>query len=298
MKILTNQNIPRWYNLTINKETGFPCIEIHNRVIENLETLHPRIVDTKRESFGLDPDEFPFHETAGEFFGFGDSLQRISVGSDFTTFRINLPRICQMTDETCTECRGVKKDGNSPRCSYCSGTGKERIISQKEAFSVCASFSLLQRLVDNWQYNNQDHENDLFQILTVSTAIRPGQNSAPITGKFSPHCVDFLRLFSERSSFPEISSLMLTVYRHMWNRGDEGLHSSDMYDTRAEIGCYPANLILDVPGDACGIHPSPYVHEISNGQGDNFTCHNVDTPLQQLTLLTGLAGICDLVNER
>ena len=50
-------------------------------------------------------------------------------------------------------------------------------------------------------------------------------------------------------------------------------------------------LIMNCPGDACGIHPENWYEE--NDKGYEFNCHNVDSPMQQITLLAGLAALHD-----
>ncbi len=53
-------------------------------------------------------------------------------------------------------------------------------------------------------------------------------------------------------------------------------------------------IIIDCPGDACGIHP-----EISHGIGGyRFRCHNVDNMTQQLVLLYALAQLQTMARAR
>lgn len=53
--------------------------------------------------------------------------------------------------------------------------------------------------------------------------------------------------------------------------------------------------MLNCPGNACGIHPVIHWEEGENGY--KFSCHNVDTPMQQLTLLAGLATLHDKARQ-
>ena len=48
-------------------------------------------------------------------------------------------------------------------------------------------------------------------------------------------------------------------------------------------------LTLECPGDACGIYLTHHVRYV--GQGCEFSCHNVDSPAQSLTLLAGIASL-------
>lgn len=55
-------------------------------------------------------------------------------------------------------------------------------------------------------------------------------------------------------------------------------------------------FILVCPGDACdlAIYPDQVWEGMSVAESVRFSCHNLDTSQQQLTLLAGLAKICEL----
>ena len=55
-----------------------------------------------------------------------------------------------------------------------------------------------------------------------------------------------------------------------------------------------ARLIIDCPGDACGIHPDIYFEGVGGG---SFGCHNVDQMFQQLSLLAGLSKVHSMARE-
>ena len=55
-------------------------------------------------------------------------------------------------------------------------------------------------------------------------------------------------------------------------------------------------LSIGCSGDRTGLHPSSF-GSIGIGRGYQFSCHNVDTSMQQLTLLVGLATLCDKVRK-
>jgi len=113
-------------------------------------------------------------------------------------------------------------------------------------------------------------------------------------GAFAPCFVDVLKTYEEKTVFTKQTNIMFAAHRAMWQKSieedacDYDKHTTTIYQS------LPGNLIMNVPGDACGIHPNE-VRTISEGMGYNFACHNVDNMLQQLTLVTGLAAMCDLV---
>jgi len=51
-------------------------------------------------------------------------------------------------------------------------------------------------------------------------------------------------------------------------------------------------LGIGCSGDRTGLHPSS-ISSMGAGEGYRFSCHNVDTPMQQIALLAGLAALCD-----
>lgn len=52
------------------------------------------------------------------------------------------------------------------------------------------------------------------------------------------------------------------------------------------LGCFGNACDIDIyPDHTCGEMDEPYVR---------FSCHNLDTAAQQMTLLAGLAKLCEL----
>ncbi len=71
-----------------------------------------------------------------------------------------------------------------------------------------------------------------------------------------------------------------------------GLKDYDKWSFRVSVG--DGFITIDCPGNACGIHPDHNAGlRIEKDEGYEFTCHNVDSPAQQLTLLAGLAALHD-----
>lgn len=92
---------------------------------------------------------------------------------------------------------------------------------------------------------------------------------------------------SEGQHIPEVISAMKGASEYMW----EG---SSKYGRFGALCRKPKWLNLDVPGDACGLDPSDYYDE-SLEKGYTLQPHNVNSPLQQLTFLVGLARLHDLI---
>ena len=54
--------------------------------------------------------------------------------------------------------------------------------------------------------------------------------------------------------------------------------------------------MFDCPGNACGIHPTEVDLRYDLG-GYEFSCHNVDSPAQQMALIVGLAALHDMARK-
>jgi hypothetical protein len=293
MMMLNRENMPRWYTLTVEAESGFPCVRIYDDILKGLPTFRPEIIAHVRQEIHLDEKTFPYQDRPAETFGFGNSLQQIGSANGQTTYRLNLPIIRRNTDETCEECNGTK-ERHGCDCHYCSATGRKSVIDWKEALALSASMVVFMELLESAHETLRDHTPNEQQILTLNLMVRLGQHGGSLYGRYSPHFIKFLKSYGEDVDFELAKKAMKRVNRYMWqSRKPEDDHY-DMFRMRAWQNL-PGNLILDVPGDACGIHPSPFVHDIPDGEGDEFTCHNVDSSLQQLTLVTGLAAMCDMI---
>ena len=80
---------------------------------------------------------------------------------------------------------------------------------------------------------------------------------------------------------------MRTAHSFIW----DGASRSERYGAR--IG-HPKWIYLDVPGDACDLSPDNNSHNDMD-QGYTLVPHNVDSGLQQLTFIVGLAKMHDLI---
>lgn len=72
----------------------------------------------------------------------------------------------------------------------------------------------------------------------------------------------------------------------------------DDYDIHG-FRCYTraGQFILSCPGNACEIHTENNQRRAGEG-GDGITCHNLDSGVQQLTLLSGMGALSTLYDNR
>ena len=106
-----------------------------------------------------------------------------------------------------------------------------------------------------------------------------------LSGQYSVFLGRYLNDLPVGTSIEEMVLAMKRAYKIM----DQGLGPLPRFS--ASIDGDNGWLNVDCPGDACGLHPSH--GSVEESQGYEFSCHNVDTPQQQLTLLAGLAALHD-----
>lgn len=105
-------------------------------------------------------------------------------------------------------------------------------------------------------------------------------------GDFSFLLVNWLKTIKETDSvLPLVRNAAMDAYSKMDGRKPDVFNE---YHFRTIL--QKGRLIMDCPGDACGVYPNEWVEE---DNGYKFACHNVDSPMQQLTLLAGLAALHD-----
>ena len=198
-------------------------------------------------------------------------------------FFIKIPKVKKTTNEKCSHCNGSgKNDDLDEDCFFCDGTGKDYIMDWRLAETISASFTVLTKLLWNCKTDTSAASP---QLLTVDTTTREGMHGGSLDGKISIPLRIWLSSFNSRTEIPEVVQAMITAYDQML-----GLRDFHIFNFRFYVRDN-GKFIADCPGDACGIHPSNWYAE--KGKGYEFSCHNVDTPMQQITLLSGLATLHD-----
>lgn len=218
--------------------------------------------------------EFGFENFFGDLnnFGFDNALQ-YSKGRLIA----QLPEIRQWLDEDCPYCKGtgdVWPELEERKCFVCRGTGKKLVMDWKSAYAVSASLNIFFRLFFDLAEN---------QLLTVKLITQKNANNCAIGGEFSPALCGWLDRFTGSRNLLPVTHAIKLAYRHMLG----SLSDFEKYKLVARIE--NRWLTIECPGDACGIY--------TEQRRKKFSSHNVDTPAQQLTLLSGLVALCDLVQK-
>jgi hypothetical protein len=223
-----------------------------------------------------------FNGTFGDDLGFERILKYLGTTPDgFQEYLVPMPLCRKITDKICDWCEGTGEDpGIERRCAFCEG-GKDIAYDYKEAYAVSASLSLFLFLM---QFPECETHASVQQLFTVKTITRVGPHGASLGGSYSRDLVQYLRSRLEGPVLQMVSAMKIA-----WGRLDGKIF--DFYEHSFEASTQGTSGWLNVscPGDATGLHPSD--HMLDGDYGYDFSCHNVDSPMQQLTLLAALGAL-------
>ncbi len=220
-------------------------------------------------------------------FGFKGALKRSpeAVGG-FVDFCFEIPQIFLKTDRVCKDCGGRKKRDKGD-CLYCSGTGTEMDDNSKVAYAKASSLSIFLAVAEFPP--DVETSSPYAQLFTTKTLAIPEAHGAGVYGTLAPVLVKRLYASLPQTQFRDVELAMREAYLHcVCDDPDSTLYNSD-FRMRVDEG----RLYLHCPGSAAGIHPTDFrdSERAKNGEGYEFTCHNVDSLPQQFALLAGLGRI-------
>jgi len=289
---IIREDIPCWYELAWDEKKPAIILRAHRDFIETAPIIAPEAHLIKWLM-----EKFKFQEFIGDLkknFGFDGSILRNPevTKNGFLEYLVPLPKIKVETGNRCKDCKGSGKDSfaqsygdDDRRCLYCDGSGKERVCNWQMAHAVSASLNVFFSIS---RYPKKETSASFPQLMLLDTTTDTDMHGGSLWGEFSVPLTKWLASLYQggNTPIPEISQATKIAYGHMFN----GLRSFDVYDFRAYVGNDKGGLVFDCPGDACGIHPAGW--HIDEG-GYKFSCHNVDSSAQQITLLAGLAALHD-----
>lgn len=281
IKVLELENIPLWYELSWNEKELSLILRIHKDFIKNKPvnfTEAPIIKHYQKEY-----DVSTFYGDFNQDIGFDRIFKLINSEGDLNEYAIKLPQIKKLTDKKCPECKGTGDSELFDQCLYCMGRGAVTEYNWKEAIRISLNFTVL----TTWlHYCEVDTVSEHPQLMTLDTITGNGLHGGSLGGEVSPALSKILLEKEDIINMGAVSKATMQAYGHML-----GLNEFDKYSFHTQLT--GARFIIDCPGNACGINPGDWTNSKDNGYG--FSCHNVDNAGQQLTLLVGLAKLCDLV---
>ena len=131
-------------------------------------------------------------------------------------------------------------------------------------------------------------------MVIVCTNTYKEAHGGSLYGEFSKAIVSWMKNIGsvEVESFLNFLKIrMIKAYGKMYGCKLDKMEVFDAYDFKMMMK--NGRIIMDCPGDACGVHPSEDYWDDKEETGYKFSCHNVDNPMQQLTFLAGLAALHD-----
>lgn len=287
MKFIVREDVPCWFELSWQEKECAIVLRLHKQFVDSVPDIRQNtpIVIVMKKQFNFES----FEGSLRNGFGFEKSFVCGGEKDDFFIHRISVPKIKIFTKEKCHHCQGSGKHPNfkKEKCSSCHGERREHEYDWKSAHAISASFTLFSMFA---RYNEVVTSCPFPQLLTFSTITDVGHHGGSLGGEYSLILCKWLAQFPENSRLPEMEKPMMQAYDRML-----GLRDYDKHSFRSHLPYGNGWLNVSCPGDACSLHPSS--GSLSADEGYRFDCHNVDTPMQQLTLLAGLAGLHDLARK-
>lgn len=278
-KMIIYETVPSWYELLWLEEPPSIGLRIHKEFIEKQKVDFKKAPMIKFLAKNL---RIPnFRGNFNENIGFGEVLKNKGEKEGFIEYMAEIPQIKKKTGKKCTDCKGTGKRKYDPdeKCLFCDGSGQEWTMDWKDAFAISASFSIL----TGWLRFCEIETSAIFpQLLTVQTISEEGMHGGSLSGDISIHMRIWLESLGERVELTEMTRAMKIAYSQMFGSRDYNMYRFNAYATNGRF-------IANCPGDACGLHPSDWYAR--KGEGYEFSCHNVDSPAQQITLLAGLGAL-------
>ncbi len=242
------------------------------------------IVENAAEDFDLDLDSFEGKIT--QPFGFEQSLRCVRQ-DNFVEFVGELPA-SQLGD--CSWCNGAGKSlATGEHCSYCEGDGKALQVSTEAAYLLTANLHLLLWYINATNPASRSPRKQLMRVKFVFGRNSSGRLQCSVGGAYSCKLVTGL---TRELDLGPITTAMRNAYRFMFQVRNYDKHGFQT-DLRSETGW----LSISCPGDRCGLFPHSRYRNRKHPSSYEFLPHNVDTVLQTLTLLSGLAALHGQVEE-
>ena len=278
--MIKTKNIPCLYELSWQEKGPGIILRIHRSIVENVRSALEKypIVKFISQSFDFSSFELDFDGNIG----FEGAFKRFKGTEKFLEFVAEIPQIRKYSGQDCRYCRGSGTDESLDlECLFCNGSGKEEIFDWKAAEAISASFTVLSTALNLAEATADSSD---CQLLTIETITQRGPQGCSLSGEISIPLRDWLLAWGE-NEIPEMIQAMSAAYSQMM-----GSKFCDEYSFRARAQ-NDGVFCTDCPGSSCGLSPLGIPRR--KGEGFEYNSHNTDNAAQQLTLLAGLAALCD-----
>ncbi len=257
---LTNR--PAWYELSF-KDGGTLVIRVHERAMDRLRSLGHRLSHAQvfERKFGLGP----FAPLTGDVGGFQGTLKLVSDSDhEWSTLECAFPIEGHEGGQAITP-------------------SLRRLYAVRSSLSYL--FAALERIPDG------DLDSGPPQLLVINgVTVEEKQHGGHLYVTLTPPVTKWLERHADEERIIAIEEAMRATYCHIAPTLGEVFGIKEF---RA-VSRKSRGLFMVVPGNACGLGVLPNESR-EVGEGYCLTPHNIDSGLEQLTLLMGLAKLHDLV---
>lgn len=258
------ENVPLKYHLRFELRNNLPVflLDVYSEIVKSIPDHFIAVANTRFPNIG----EFT---NTSESLGFGQVLKNIEPRletDEFSSWEVALP------------------DGIS-------GPPGQRTTNMLPATQVACTLSIITYAAQIAQ--PKPNKLNLQQLASYTLVCQPNMGGFGLGATLSASlrryiCYNRARLHSK------IRESMTAAYKHMWpDYFDRDLkYRLSLFQVR-DNSSDGTGLSLDIPGNACGLYC-----DVNENYGDktiipgwNFDCHNVDSPIQQLSLVAGPASV-------
>jgi len=284
--------MPCLYEIGWRKRIPALILKMHESVVESCPDLRKSIwLPHFIKNFGFQFfDQFKCDLLGDLYFGFDCACRKIGEANGFWIFEIPIPQIKKQINEACHYCNGTgeSKYLSDGKCLSCDGCGAEVIMDWKKIEAISASLVVFFNLILLRNEKGKESNSDFPQLILIETMLERKMHGGSLGGDYSLSLVNFLRSFAPNTEIVEMKNAMILAHRKMFGKKDK----YGIYEMEAKVAYENGWLNTSCPGNACGLHPADNMGP-KKGEGYKFSCHNVDTAAQQITLIAGLAALCD-----
>ena len=255
----SSQVIPAWYELSLEDDSTI-CISVHRKALENIQNRGwdgAPAVAAMQKQFGFDTFTKPREGDCGfqNMFKLGKSDR-----PDWIVWQVQLPVI-------------KTEEHNNPW---------DQALAIRATLWLFLSNAL-------WLFEGNTGWPKP-QLIVVEDICLPSEGNRMGSGALSatlmPPVMPWLTEHKDHTQIEAVVEAMKKADNHMWP-------SDKRYGRFEALFHKPKWLNLDVPGDACELAGG--YNDESLKHGYTLHPHNVDSSIQQLTFLAGLARLHDLV---
>ncbi|KKQ48379.1 MAG: hypothetical protein US68_C0035G0003 [Candidatus Shapirobacteria bacterium GW2011_GWE1_38_10] len=278
---MRRNNVPCWYEISLGEKAKYLQLKIHQDFIRDSKNQlgNDHLIEVLKERFNLGEFGTDFSENIG----FGKIFN--NEGKDekgMIVFQAEIPKLGNITNKKCELCRG--HDGLP--CWNCYGTGKEITTDWNTARNFSASLTILTSYLAQPSIKTSAN---FPQLLTLETKTEHDQHGGSLWGVISLKLHNYINSLDTPSLNKISAPAMVASYQKMFF--DASFLKRYFFAEKLENG----GLALDCHGDRSGIFPDTGWH--NNNEGYEFTCHNIDSPMQQIALIAGLAALHDAARK-